>query len=210
MVRTLKDYAVSGPVVDYGSGWGHLVDMMRQDGFDARGLELSKRLVAYAQQRGLPIEQGDFGTLIGLEGRFAAITMQAVFEHLIDHTAILSTIHDLLRDDGLFVTLHPTAAAYVLLSNLFRFGNKQKELPDLAGSIVAPWHTALLSVTGTEQLISRHGFRLLEVRLAPQGRLGGLLGLIQMALGFTNKLGWRVFGTRWPLATSHIFVFRKV
>ena len=27
----------------------------------------------------LPIEQGDFGTLIGLEGRFAAITMQAVF-----------------------------------------------------------------------------------------------------------------------------------
>src|SRR6266545_4942501 len=75
IVQVLKDRRVNGLVVDYGAGWGHLVDMMIQSGFDARGLELSQTEVAYAQQRGLPVQQGDLGTLRGLEGEVSAITM---------------------------------------------------------------------------------------------------------------------------------------
>jgi SAM-dependent methyltransferase len=210
IVQLLKDRGVNGLVVDYGAGWGHLVDMMIQNGFDARGIELSQREVTYAQQRGLPVQQGDLSVLRGAQGQISAITMVAVFEHLVNHAAFLSAVHNLLKDDGLFITMHPTAAMFNLLGNIVRFGDKTKELPDLAGSMTAPWHTVLFSIDGTEQFVSRQGFQLLEIRPAPQGRLGGLLGLVQVSLELVNKIGWRVFGTRWPLLTTHIFVFRKV
>ena len=52
----LADYRVNGMVVDYGAGWGYLVNAMIEQGFDARGVEISQDQVAYAQQRGLPIQ----------------------------------------------------------------------------------------------------------------------------------------------------------
>ncbi len=210
IIQVLTDYRVNGMVVDFGAGWGHLVNAMIQRGFDARGVEISRDQVAYAQQRGLPIQQGDLNTLREFEGQVSALTMSAVFEHLVNHAAVLSAVHRLLKDDGLLVTLHPTAATFRLVGNLFRFGNKRKPLPDLAGALTAPWHTVLFSIEGTKQMIARHGFEIVEIRPAPQGRLGGILGLIQVSLELVNKLGWRAWNTRWPLVTTHIFVFRKV
>jgi hypothetical protein len=210
IVRVLKDRGVTGLVVDYGAGWGHLVDTMIQSGFDARGVELSQREVAYAQQRGLPVQQGDLSILKGLEGQISALTMSAVFEHLVNHDIFLSIVHGLLKEDGLFITMHPTAAMFNLLCNVVRFGDKTKELPELAGAMTAPWHTVFFSIDGTEQFISRLGFRLLEIRPAPQGRLGGFLGFVQISLELVNRIGWRLFRTRWPLLTTHIFVFQKV
>lgn len=210
MVQALVDHHVDGPIVDYGAGWGFLIEMLIEKGFNARGVELSQEEVTYAQKRGLPIQRGDLRALQELEGTVSAITLLAVFEHLVNHAAVLSAAHRLLKDGGLFVTLHPTAATYHLIGNILRLGNKRKPLPDLAGAFTAPWHTALFSIAGTEQIISRQGFRLLEIRPAPQGRLGGLLGLVQAALERVNKVGWRLLRTRWPLVTAHIFVFQKV
>jgi hypothetical protein len=65
------------------------------------------------------------------------------------------------NDDGIAVF---SGLMFNLLGNLVRFDDKTKELPNLAGSMTAPWHTVLFSIDGTEKFISRHGFRLLEVR----------------------------------------------
>src|SRR5947209_951872 len=182
VVKTLEDYSVNGPVVDYGAGWGFLVEMMINKGFRACGVEISRDELAYAQRRGLPIQQGDLRALEDLDGTVSAITLLAVFEHLANHAAMLSAAHRLLKDGGLFVTLHPTAAAFNLIGNLVRLGDRRKLLPDLWGAFTAPWHTALFSIKATEQIISQHGFRVLEIRPAPQGRLRGLLGLTQRVL----------------------------
>jgi SAM-dependent methyltransferase len=210
IIRVLSDYRVKGLVVDYGAAKGHLVERMIQSGFNARGVELSKDEAAYAQQHGLPVQQGDLNSLSEVEGQVAALTMSAVFEHLLDHAAVLSAVHSLLTDDGLFITMHPTAGSANLFGNLLRFGDKHKPLPGLAGVIDAPWHTVLFSIDGTEQLLSQQGFRVLEIRPAPQGRLGGIRGLVQILLEQVNKLGWGVMRTRWPLVTTHIFVCQKV
>lgn len=210
MIKALTDYGVKGVVVDYGAGWGHLVEGLIENGFEARGLELSDAEVAYAQGRNLPVEQKSLTDVQGMDGKVAAITMSAVFEHFVDHDAIVSTVHRLLADNGIFVTMHPTATFFRLLGNIVRFGDKRKNLPPLLATFIPPWHTALFSISGTEQLIARHGFQLLSVRPAPQGRLGGLLGLVQVSLELVNKVGWFFLKTRWPLLTTHIFVFRKI
>ena len=209
MVKVLEDYRVAGAIVDYGAGWGLLVELLKQRGFQACGLEISRQELAYAQARGLPIQKGDLQSLSGVDGQLSAITLLAVFEHLVNHGAVLRAAHRLLKPGGLFVTLHPTAAFYNIVGTAARLGNKRKPVPDLWGSFTAPWHTALFSTAATEQLISRYGFRLLEIRPAPQGRLGGMLGLVQRTLELVNRVGWTLVGRRWPLVTTHIFVFEK-
>jgi SAM-dependent methyltransferase len=210
IIRTIRDHGAEGAVIDYGAGWGHLVAALRETGFDATGLELSESEVAYAQDQKLPVQQGRLADLRNLDGKVSVITMSAVFEHLIDHSSVLSSVHRLLKDDGLFITMHPTATLFYLLANLVRLGDKKKELPYFVGAFTPPWHTVLFSISGSDQFISRFGFRLLEVRPAPQGRLGGFLGFVQVTLEQINKIGWILLGKRWPLLTTHIFVFQKV
>ncbi|PYR61119.1 MAG: hypothetical protein DMF91_10565 [Acidobacteria bacterium] len=209
IVRTLKDRAVSGPIVDCGAGWGFLVEMMIQSGFDARGVELSHDQVVFAQKRGLPIQQGDLASLTEMGGRASVVTLSCVFEHLVNHACALSAARRLLAPNGLLITLHPTASFYNVVGRAFRLGDTRKPLPDLEGAFAAPWHTALFSIDATEQFISRHGFRLLDIRPAPQGRHGGWVGLAQRLLELTNRIGWPLFRRRWPLVTSHIFVFER-
>jgi SAM-dependent methyltransferase len=210
IVRTLQDHDVRGPVVDCGAGWGGLLSLLLESGFDARGVELSDAQVAYVSGRGLPIQQGDLKTLSADNGRVSVITLMTVFEHLADHDALLQDAHRLLADDGLVVTLHPTAAFFNLAVGLLRIGNRHKELPDWGGAFAAPWHTALLSVEATKSLAARNGLEVIDIRPSPQGRFGGLLGVQQWVLEQINKVGWRLFGTTWPLVTTHIFVFRKI
>jgi SAM-dependent methyltransferase len=209
VIKALKDHDVQGPVVDCGAGWGGLLALMRENGFDASGVELSDDQVAYARSRGLPMEQGDLTALKARDGTISAITLMTVFEHLTNHARLLADARRLLRDRGLLVTLHPTSACYRIAAQVLRLGNRQKELPDLDGSFAAPWHTILPSIEATIDLVSRAGFALRAVYPAPQGRRGGLVGMVQLGLEWTNKIGWSVFGRRWPLVTTHVFVFQK-
>ena len=210
MVRTLKDHGVDGPVLDCGAGWGVFVERYAAEGFAARGVEPSHGQAAFARRRGLDVQQGTLGSLQGCDGQMSAITMFAVFEHLTNQAAVVADARRLLQDGGLLITGHPTAACFHIAGNVLRLGNKQRQLPSLDAAFSAPWHTALLSVAATTQLISRQGFRLLEIRPVPQGRRGGLLGAVQIGLEVVNRIGWKLAGTRWPLVTTHIFVFQRV
>lgn len=210
MMKTLRDHKIAGLVIDCGAGWGGLIEMMLGDGLDACGVELSEQQVVYAKRRGWPVIQGDLSALQECDAKASAVTFTAVFEHLVNHARVLSDAHRLLSDDGLLITLHPTAAFYRLVGTILRLGNKTRQLPYFAGAFAPPWHTAFLSIEATKRLLHQNGFQLLEIRPAPQGRLDGLVGFLQHALESVNKMGWLLFETKWPLVTSHIFVFKKV
>ncbi len=209
ILRTLRDYHVGGTVIDVGAGWGGLVEMMLAAGLDARGVELSERQVDYAKQHGWPIVQGDLTALKNLDGVASAVTLCAVFEHLSHHAHVLNDARRLLRDDGLLITLHPTATFAHLVGTVTRLGNRARELPSFSGAFEAPWHTLLPSIEGTRMIFAKNGFTVVDVRRAPQGRFGGMIGFLQAVLNLANDVGWPLFGTRWPLVTSHIFVCRK-
>jgi 2-polyprenyl-3-methyl-5-hydroxy-6-metoxy-1,4-benzoquinol methylase len=209
MVQTLNDHRVTGTVLDCGAGWGVFVERYVAEGFTARGIEPSHGQAAYARSRGLIVEQGTLASLHGRDADISAITMFAVFEHLTDHAGLLADAYRLLKPGGLLITAHPTAACYNIVGNLIRLGNKHRQLPYLAAAFAAPWHTALMSVEGTKQLIHDAGFKLIDIRPAPQGRFDGMHGAIQIGLEFVNRVGWKLAGTRWPLVTTHIFVCQK-
>ncbi len=208
ILKTLRDYGMKGPLLDYGAGWGGLIDLLAERGFKCEGVELSHDMVTYCKKRGLPVEHGDITSLEGK--KFEAMVLCIVFEHLVEHEDFLMRANNLLRQEGLLITLQPTALFADFAGRMFRLGNIRRPLPQLHQVFCPPWHTAFFSFAGMQTLMSRHGFELVEIRPAPQGRMGGLMTILQIFLESINWIGWRLFRYRWPLLTAHIFVFRKI
>lgn len=209
LIRILKDWNVSGLVVDYGCGWGGLCESLIKNGFDSIGFEISQTMIFECKKRRLPVEDAQSIKLSDYRGKVKAILLCGVFEHLSNHDTFLKEVYQGLDDNGLLITLQPTSVFAKLLGNISRLGFKSIPLPSFFSVFDPPWHTALFSVQGMKQIASRNGFYLLEIRKAPQGKLNGIQGLIQFVVGSINKVGWKVLNIRWPLVVAHIFVLKK-
>ncbi|GMV93329.1 MAG: hypothetical protein AMXMBFR82_31070 [Candidatus Hydrogenedentota bacterium] len=207
IASVLKAHEAGSRVLEIGSGWGGLCEVLLAEGFDYAGIDVSEEMVAHCQRRGFPVEFRDVRDVTG--GPFDALVMSAVFEHIVEHDAWLEHARSLLREGGLFVSMQPTARFATFMGSALRLGWRNAELPQLHQVFCPPWHTVLFSIDGMSALMKRRGFELVDVRLGPQARGRGMTGLAQRGLAWINRLGWPVLGTRWPMAISHIFVFRK-
>jgi SAM-dependent methyltransferase len=209
LAETLKAHHVSGPVIDYGAGWGGLCELLIKSGFNCRGLELARNMVDECRRRELPVEQKQLDALVAEGSKARAIVLCGVFEHLSDPETFLTNAYDLLEDGGLLVSLQPAGLFARLLAFVSRAGNVGKPLPSAFWIFDPPWHVALYSPEGMKLIAGRGGFDLAEIRFAPQGRIGGLYGTAQRLLEYTNRVGWALGRAAWPLMISHIYVFRK-
>jgi SAM-dependent methyltransferase len=205
----LTDNKISGQVVDYGAGWGGLCALLRERGFQCRGVELAKEMVDGCKRRNLPVEQGTLATLLRQGLTAQAVVLCGVFEHLSQPREFLRDAHQLLDEGGVLVSLQPTAAFAALLAWMCRLGQRQRPLPPWFWVFDAPWHIALYSPEGMKLMAEQEGFDLVEIRFCPLGRVKGLYGLVQRIVEAINKLGWGISGSQWPLSVSHTFVFRK-
>lgn len=210
IMTVLRDYAVTGPVVDFGAGWGYLCQMLNANGFECYGCEPSEVMAARCRNAGIPVEMGSLEVVESRGKPASAIVMCAVFEHLTEHRNWLQRANAVLKKGGYLISLHPTAACYRLLAQILRLNVRRRELPELHGTFSPPWHTALFSLKAMDVLAKNNGYEIAEIRRAPQGRIGGALGGLQMLLAAINRVGWFFVGKEWPLVTSHIFVLRKL
>lgn len=208
VLRTLLTHGTRGPVIDFGGGWGGLCRLMIEAGLDARVVEPSAEMAEYCERAGLPVMHGGLEVLRDREAY--ALVLVGVFEHLTDHGGWLDRAHKVVAPGGLLVIMQPTAQCATLLGTLLRFGSAEAELPALHQTFCPPWHTAIFSVPGMNQLADSHGFRLIELRAGMPGRGSGWLGFAQRILTGVNRLGWAVAGEHWPLCVTHIFAFRRV
>ncbi len=207
LVKTLQRHGAQGRVLDYGAGWGGLVLRLRDAGFNPIGYDLSEDMVKFCQAEGLPMHFGDIGAVT--ERDFDAIVLASVFEHLNDPDGWLRTASERLKPGALFVTTQPTAPFAHTVGSIVRLGLRHVPLPGLHRIFFPPWHIALYSLAGMQQVVERAGFECLEITGAPQQRDPGVTGWIQRGLETFNQLGRAATGLRWPFFTGHIFVFRK-
>jgi len=111
-VDLLRDH---GPVLDVGCGRGELLELLRDAGVEASGVDADAGMAARAQERGLEVTVGDgVEHLRGLpDGSLGAVTAMQVIEHLPPAalTALLDVARQKLRPGGLLVaeTVNPHA-----------------------------------------------------------------------------------------------------
>jgi SAM-dependent methyltransferase len=82
--RYVDDLRDAAPVLDVGCGRGELLQLLREAGVEARGIDADADMVAYARGEGLDVEQADLVEYLGRldEGSLGGIFMGQVVEHL--------------------------------------------------------------------------------------------------------------------------------
>jgi len=194
-------------VLDYGAGWGGLLNVLRSKKINVEGCELSGEMAEYCKSQGHVIHCCELANIKG-KARYDAILLSSVFEHLVSHDLWLGEAKRLLKKNGLLISLQPTASFAALLGTITRCGIRHLQLPQLHQVFWPPWHTVLFSVSGMRALMEKNGFDLLEVLPAPLQREGGITGVLQFTVSLINRIAVPVFGVRWPLCVGHIFVCR--
>ena len=121
LVRLLREHGVppGGRVLDVGAGYGFFLAALEKAGYETDGLEISEHAAAEARQRvhGQVLVQGAEEPFPFPDGRFDAITLMDVIEHLQDYGRTLESCRRCLKPGGkLFViTLNAHSLARPLL-----------------------------------------------------------------------------------------------
>jgi len=112
-LKQIAPYKSSGRALDIGCGPGYFLAAAERMGFDVYGLDPSDYIVAQARQRwGERIRLGTIETAAYPAESFDLIVAFDTFEHIYDPRRFLSTIHGLLKPDGVvtITTPDPTSA----------------------------------------------------------------------------------------------------
>ena len=160
----------SGLVLEAGCGSGLFLRHLREAGYAVEGVETSKADVAYARERlGLTVFEGTLETLPLESGRYEAVVMVYVLEHIPDPAATLARIRSLLKPGGWAVLGLP-----VMDSGQARWlGARWSAVTE------APRHVAIPSAAGARRLLETAGFE--DIRWAPSP-LGENAGHIALSL----------------------------
>jgi len=160
----------AGLVLEVGCGSGLFLRHLREAGYAVEGVETSKGDVTYAREAsGLTVFEGTLEAAPLEPGRYDAVVMVYVLEHIPDPAATLARIHTLLKPGGWTVLGLP-----VMDSGQARWlGARWSAITE------APRHVAIPSAAGARRLLEMAGFE--EIRWAPSP-LGENAGHIALSL----------------------------
>lgn len=124
-----RGYPGKGKILDVGCGYGHFVEIMKNCGWVASGIEPSSRTVGYAKSKGLDVAETTIDDAVFPENSFTAITAFYVLEHLFDPFSALRKMHDILKPGGALILRVPHTTPIVKLLNLFNIKNNLYDTP---------------------------------------------------------------------------------
>lgn len=176
-IKNLNRYKEKGRLLDIGCYTGLFASMARMEGWDVRGLEISRWASSIA--RGTYnidiVAENIFDSRLSSEGSFDVITMWDTIEHLTDPLGALKICHERLADDGMLVisTMRCEGLFYSVTGPAW------------------PWfmrmHLFYFTVNTLSQMLKKAGFRLRMVRpYVHYTSVGYLLYKILGAAGFKN------------------------
>ena len=100
-----------GRLLEVGCGTGDFLAWLMRQGWEVSGTEISTAACRLAQQRGVPVFQGDVAVSGFPERSFDVIGLWHVLEHLPEPRQTLHALHRFLREDGWIVLEVPNSAS---------------------------------------------------------------------------------------------------
>ena len=113
----------AAPVLDVGCGRGEFLELCREAGIAARGVDLDPGMVARCREAGLAVEQADALAALAAEpdGALGGIFCAQVIEHLAPEAliALVRLAHRKLRPGGVLLCETPNPACLTVFSGAF-------------------------------------------------------------------------------------------
>ena len=160
-------------LVDFGSSYGHLLDLAQMRGFDTVGIELNEDLVKHSIQRGLTV----FGQLGDLSKTADAITIIDSLDYVPNPRQTLMEIRHHLKPEGIVVVRVTNRNLYAKLRKGLLRTDDLSTLGDA---------TINYSLKGLKRLFNRCGFAVLKV--IPDGGYGKQLSFNKRLLYSASNL----------------------
>ncbi len=146
----LKHFREEGRLLDVGSGFGFFLAEMKDRGWEAVGVEISRRAIDYARNiLGLTIHPGPMEDAGFPDNHFDAVTGFYVIEHLPHPMVFLKECHRILKPGGLLLLRYPHTTP---IKNLLRCFGMKNRLYDL------PAHLSDFSPKMIQQCLEKIGF----------------------------------------------------
>ena len=146
----LKQYRKNGRLLDVGSGFGFFIAEMKNNGWDAIGVEISQKALDYARNvLGLTIHPGPLEKVGFPDSQFDAVTGFYIIEHLSHPMAFLRECYRILKPGGLLLLRYPHTTP---IKNFLHFFGIKNRLYDL------PAHLSDFSPKMIQQCLEKIGF----------------------------------------------------
>lgn len=175
-----------GRLLDVGCALGFFLEVAKERGWDAYGVEVSSYAVSYAQNCGLNVFEGTLEEVEFPRGFFRVATIWDLFEGLEDPMSTLVSVREVLRDDGILVIGTPNAeslASRLLRKNWAHFKPKENKFyfsPQNISSILGKAGFEVVAVS------SREGGQYCDLRFISQ-KLKPLSLPVSRAVGFLSR-----------------------
>lgn len=113
IIYKVKKFKSGGTLLDIGCGVGILLDVAQRNGFEVKGIELSRWASEFARDKGFDVITGNLLDTVYTERSFDVIVLNHVLEHLPNPRAILQEAKRILKDDGLLIIGAPNFDSYM-------------------------------------------------------------------------------------------------
>ena len=146
-----------GAALDVGCGYGVLVQLLTERGYDAVGCEIGKPALAHCRERGLKVVRAAAPELPFPDGAFQLVVTSHVIEHVLDPAAFVRSLFRVLAPGGsaVIITDHRWTTEFAYKRTLARLRGR---VPPFCTStdhtfVFAPQHvSALLTQAGCENI----------------------------------------------------------
>lgn len=165
ILRELEHRVRSGHrLLDVGAHAGRFLQLARDAGWDAEGIELNPRTAAFAASRtGLPVHQMNAHALADRGLRYDAVVLTDVLEHIPEPVALLTTIASLTNPGGAIAVKVPCGPSQVIKERVLAAVSSHRVT--LADNLV---HVNHFSPRSLGLALSRAGFAPVVRAAAPE------------------------------------------
>lgn len=152
----LAKYTVGRRLLDIGSGPGYFLKCGREMGWNVLGFEPSEDAAKYSSKFGVEVVNDFFSSkAIKKHGKFDAIYMNTVIEHIPDPEKLLQDVKNALISGGVFCTVSPND--YNPLQKILR-----ENLGFDSWWVVPPQHLNYFDFFSISNLLEKNGFEVVE------------------------------------------------
>ena len=199
MRRVRKLFPAPGKALDIGCGQGTFLQLLKREGWECHGTEVTAESASRASRLGIPVSVGEIGEKQFPPSSFDLITLWHVLEHLPEPPRTLKVLTRLLKKGGILAISTPN-----IDSLQAKVGRGQWFHLD------PPRHLYLFSPRTLEQMMESLKFQLLELRhfsleQNPYGWLQSLLNL----MGLPENSLYRILKNIPNLPQKHLTVSQK-
>lgn len=200
-IGILKKHKASGKVLDIGAGKGEFMVAAKNSGYDTYGIEPSKGLCEYANEKNqLNVINGFLEDVSNPEKEYDLVTMNHVFEHIENPHETLELIKSFLKPDGMLFIEVPNTDSFFLKLIDFYYKIKRLNWSSRLSPLHPPFHKYGYNKAALTYILKEHNYNVESVyTLTGQDRgfeqkdnVGGItVTLRNLATNLVNLVGNR-------------------